>query len=133
MRLVDSNILIFSELEDANEHDLAKNKIKQIPKNVRIMINDIIVSEVFHQLTKPLGIIAAKRRVENILASATVQYFPIEVETVRRALNLAETRTIRINDALIAQHAIDSKADGILTDNVKDFKKISGLKVLPLR
>ena len=38
-----------------------------------------------------------------------------------------------INDALIAQHALDLDADGLVTDNTKDFVKVEGLKVVELR
>jgi len=37
------------------------------------------------------------------------------------------------NDAIIGQHALDVKSGGILTDNYKDFKRIPGLSVIPIR
>ena len=37
------------------------------------------------------------------------------------------------NDAIIGQHALDIKSDGILTDNYRDFKKIPELSVIPIR
>lgn len=42
------------------------------------------------------------------------------------------TAQLRINDALIASQALDAGAR-VLTDNVKDFKKVKGLKIDPLR
>ena len=37
---------------------------------------------------------------------------------------------VRINDTMIAAQAIDLKAP-VFTDNIKDFKRINGLKGLP--
>lgn len=48
-------------------------------------------------------------------------------------MKLAVEKSQRINDMILAQHALDSKADGILTDNVKHFRNIDGLKVIDLR
>jgi len=50
-----------------------------------------------------------------------------------KAIDISSSLQIRINDSIIAQHVIDVKGDGIVTDNVKDFKKIEKLKVIPLR
>ena len=51
---------------------------------------------------------------------------------VKGAIELATQNKIRINDALIAQQALELRAS-ILTDNVKDFRKVKGLKVIPLK
>ncbi len=66
--LVDSNIFIFANIREYPEHDMAKERIKQL-----------------------------------------------------------------IDDAIIAQHAIDLNVDGIFTDNVKDFENRLELKIIPLR
>ncbi len=50
----------------------------------------------------------------------------------RRAIDLAFKADMRINDALIAQQALELGVP-VLTDNVKDFKKVKGLKITPLR
>ncbi len=63
------------------------------------------------------------------LDSKKVLYFAIERDTMVRAMRLAEKASIRINDAMIAQHALDIKADELLTDNVKHFSKVTGLRV----
>ena len=48
-------------------------------------------------------------------------------------MDLSYTANIRINDAIIAQHVLDSGAEGIFTDNLKDFRKVTGLKIIALR
>lgn len=50
-----------------------------------------------------------------------------------KAIELSHSKKIRINDALIAQHALDLDTGGLVTDNTKDFVKVEGLKVIELR
>jgi predicted nucleic acid-binding protein len=40
---------------------------------------------------------------------------------------------MRINDAVIAQHCLDLRIDGLFTDNVKDFRQVPGLHLIHLR
>ena len=129
---VDSNVLIFSET-DAPEHAIAQKKLIELQKEGKLVINTIIISETFHKLSIILDKEEAEKRIRFILNSESVLYLPIEIETIRAAINSAVINKIRINDAIIAQHSIDSKTDGILTDNIKDFKKIPKIKLIPLR
>lgn len=129
MIFADSNILIFSEMVEYPEHEIAVRKISEVSKN-GILINDIIISEVFHKIYRLISNEEAVRRVRNILSSESFVYLPLEKDTVNKALTL--TRFVRVNDAIIAQHVIDSKSS-LLTDDVKDFKKIKGLKVIKLK
>lgn len=129
MIFLDSNIWIFSEMRDYPEHDLAKKKLAEYI-NDGVVINDIILSETFYKIYRLISCEEAVMRTSNIINSANVAYMPIEKETIQRALELS--KLIRINDAIIAQHVIDSKS-ALLTDNVKDFRKIKGLKIIKLR
>ena len=129
MIFVDSNVLIFSEMAEYPEHAVAVEKLISLTKD-GIAINGIVVSEVYHKLYKLIGQEEAFKRTKNILSSKSFVCLPIEKETVERSHAL--TKYVRINDVIIAQHAMDSKLH-LLTDNVKDFKKIKGLKVIRLR
>jgi len=68
-----------------------------------------------------------------IIFSGHVEYVPLREDTVLKAIELSHSKKIRINDALIAQHALDLDADGLVTDNTKDFVNVEGLKVIELR
>lgn len=134
MIFVDSNVWIFSSIEEYPEYLKAKSTIKKlIRKGERFSTNSIIVSEVFHKVYRLTDWRQARKVTHKILTSPKVIFIPIESTTVLKAINLAQTQKMKINDAVIAQHVLDSKAEGILTDNVKDFKKVSGLNVIPLR
>ncbi|MGD0728841.1 MAG: PIN domain-containing protein [Candidatus Micrarchaeaceae archaeon] len=132
MIIVDANIFIFGETELAPEHEMAILKYKRACESDRIGTNAIILSEVFHFSRKISGLGGAAYRVENILNSSFVDFLDFTPESMIKAVKLARDFQMRINDALIAQHAIQNDAS-ILTDNVKDFKKIKSIKIIPLR
>jgi len=58
---------------------------------------------------------------------------PLGEDTVLKAIEVRHSKNNRINDALIAQHALDLDVDGLVTDNTKDFVKVEGLNVIELR
>lgn len=123
MIFVDSNIFIFANIKDYPEYETAKEKIEKIVETDTLAVNPIIVSEVNYKLYRLLGSKESLKRTLKILSSEYVNYIPIEKNTVTGAVNLSYSKNIRINDAIIAVHVLDSNA-GLLTDNVKDFKKI---------
>ncbi len=129
---IDSNILIFSNIQGYPEHEKAVKKLKEILSKKKGAVNSIIISEVYHKLSKILDPKQAKIRTNKILDSENILYFPIEKKTIQGAIKLSEENKIRINDSIIAQHIIDTKAESIFTDNIKDFKKIKKLKILEL-
>lgn len=129
MIFVDSNIIIFSEMTEYPEHKIAVEKLSHASQR-SIFINDIIISEVFHKIFKLVSHNAAVERVKNILSSKSFIYVPIEKETLEKSIEL--TKYVTINDAIIAQQVIDLKSS-LLTDNVKDFRKIKGLRIIKLR
>lgn len=132
MIIIDSNIWIFAEDDTAREHRMAARKVHEVVNSTSFGINPVIVSEVFHILSRLLGVVDSGRRVTNIIEHPVAQWLGFSVETAKGAISLAAQSKIRINDALIAQQALDVGA-AILTDDVADFKRIKGLKVVPLR
>ncbi|MDE1855573.1 MAG: type II toxin-antitoxin system VapC family toxin [Candidatus Micrarchaeota archaeon] len=130
--IVDSNVLIFGESESSPEHALALEKYKHAASAGRIGINVIIVSEVFHQLQRIFGGAAAYARISAFLNSPAVDFLNITAETVAAATKLARDFGLRINDAIIAQQAIELDAE-VLTDDIRDFGRVGAVKVIPLR
>lgn len=132
MIIVDSNIWIFSENANSDEYEIATQKLKEIFANDSFGINVIITSEVFHILSKVLSTEEATLRITNVLEHPLAQWLDFSSEVAIDAIRLSKESRIRINDALIAQQALTMKA-AVLTDNLKDFEKVKGLKVIPLR
>lgn len=92
----------------------------------------IILSEVFHHSKRLNGPESAAFRVSDIVNSHVVDFLDFGPETIVRATKLARDFQMRINDALIAQQAIETGAT-VLTDSTRDFGKIKTLKIMPLR
>ncbi len=131
--MVDSNIFIFANIKEYPEYASARAKIKELIENHKLIVNAIIVSEVQYKLYRLLGSEESFNRTQKILISKHVEYEPIDYNTVLRASELSFESNIKINDAIIAQHAIDLKVDNIFTDNDKDFEKVLALNIIYLR
>ena len=132
MIIVDSNVWIFAENDNADEHKLATQKVEQVLRSPGFATNVLIVSEVFHALRRLLGASDSRRRVTSIVEHPLAHCLDFSAPVSRDAMTLATKVSLGINDALIAQQALEAKA-AVLTDDVKDFRKVKGLKVVPLR
>lgn len=130
--MVDSNIWIFSEIDAYPENKAARVAIQKLLLSGSVFTNDIIISETFHKLSVLVGKQKAKTTTEIMLGSESVLYLPVEKDTIERALALSLKDGMRINDAIIAQQCLENKIP-LLTDNVKDFRRTSSLKLLPFR
>lgn len=132
MIIVDSNVWIFAEVKDAPEHVAAVNAIQSLIAKRQIGMNVVIASETFHKIAALFGVRHASERVRIVLLHPSVRWIEFGQEVAAKAIVLAEMVGVRINDALIAQQALEQRC-AVLTDNVKDFRKVKGLKVVPLR
>ncbi|NJD78372.1 MAG: PIN domain-containing protein [Candidatus Methanoperedens sp.] len=130
--LVDSNIFIFANIKEYPEYPAAKAKIKELIKTHELLVNTIIISEIQYKLYRLLDQEESHNRTLKILNSKHVGYESITKSTISKALELSLYSNTRINDAIIAQNAIDLDVE-VFTDNIKDFRKISNLKIIPLR
>jgi predicted nucleic acid-binding protein len=131
MALIDSNIWIFAENSNADEYTMARNAIEKYA-SVEFNINTVTVSETFHKLSKLIGKTESHKRVSHMIDDPNAVWLDITDTIARRAIDLALEVDIRINDALIAQQALEFNLQ-VLTDNIKDFRKVHGLKIIPLR
>jgi len=129
--VVDSNVWIFLNLDMAPEHVAAVEQIER-HRAGELLLNVIIVSEVLHKLQTLINPDSARLRVNKMLTSDFVVYEPLSRQAVDRAIVLTRKARIRINDALIAAHALESH-QAVLTDDVRDFRRVPGLEVIPLR
>jgi predicted nucleic acid-binding protein len=128
--IVDSNVWIFAEDASTDEHQRAARRVEEAVQS-EFGINPIIASEVYHRLSRVFGASVAQVRLINILDHPAGRWLMIQVETIKRAVALAAKAKLRINDAIIAQQALDAKI-AVLTGDVRDFRKVKGLKVIPL-
>ncbi|ABD41860.1 hypothetical protein Mhun_2155 [Methanospirillum hungatei JF-1] len=131
--VIDSNILIFANNATMPEQKESLAIIEEmIASDNTFYVNTIIISETYHILTRMLGKEEAMQRTQAILSSKYITYLPVSYEIMNKAICTSCDKEVRINDAIIGIQAL-CNADGILTDNTKDFKKIDGLNIIPLR
>jgi len=128
--VIDSNVWIFAEVKDAAEHGPAAERVQQLLGRETIGLNAIIFSEVFYKLARLVDVETAKDRVRTVTGHPSVEWLPIERGTGEKAMELCELAKLRTNDALIAQQAVELRP-ALLIDNVRDFRKVKGLKVIP--
>lgn len=131
MIIFDSNIWIFGEITEAPEHDAAVKAYEATLKREPIGINPIVVSEVFHKLSRLFDTDTAYQRVSKIVQSPSIEWLDIDRTTAMNGMRLAKTYGLRINDALIAAQALDYGV-ALFTDD-GHFSRIKDLKVVPLR
>ncbi len=129
--IVDSNIWIFGEIDNAPEHEAAVKRYKSITEKDTVAVNAVIISEVFHKLSRLVDKDMAYARVSNILQNYSIEWLDIARSTAMGALNLSKSSNLKINDALIARQALELGAD-IFTDDL-DFRRVNGLGLIYLR
>ncbi|CAG0988878.1 hypothetical protein METP1_02187 [Methanosarcinales archaeon] len=95
-------------------------------KTHKLLVNTIIISEIQYKLFRLLDQEESYNRTLKILNSKHVGYEFITQSTILKALELSYNSNTRINDAIIAQNAMDLDVE-VFTDNIKDFRKISNL------
>lgn len=131
MVLVDSNVWIFAENENASEHVNARAVLEE-HINEEFHLNVITISESVHILSKLIGKEEARKRALRIVDNPHTTWLELTDSIMKKALDLSFNTNIRINDALIAQQALEFNLP-VLTDNIRDFRKVHGLKIIPLR
>jgi predicted nucleic acid-binding protein len=130
---IDSNVFIYSQVKDLPESELAKAKLDEVKKRGEIAVNAVIISECFYVLSRFIGDEEAAKRIGLFLESSKVVYLSIEKTTLSKAIQLAVAHKHKINDMIIAQHALDAKADSLLTDNTNHFSGIPELTTQNMR
>ncbi len=131
--LTDTNILVYAINKNSPKHIRAKEFLEDNINNLTVAHQNII--EAVKVLTQPKFIrpMKSKDAIEAILAIAEncQIIFPksgtefITLELIKK-LNLVGNR---IFDAYLAATALINGIDTIATDNVKDFSKITQIKV----
>ncbi len=107
-----------------------KEKLKELERNHTIGLSSVVVSELFYGAYKK----GSQRLVR--LVESFVNYFEIYSYDLKAAIEYGKLRaelerkgiTIGAYDLQIAAHAISLNAV-LVTNNLKEFKRVKGLKV----
>ena len=132
--LIDSNILIYAINTDSPKHKKSQQFLQENLRNLEIAHQNILeaIRVLTHQkFSKPMGLKMALAAIQAISKSCriispsqTTYYLWLEL------INEHALAGNRIFDAYLAATALSSGIDIIATDNVSDFKKFKGLKII---
>ena len=116
MKLVDSNIIIYSALEEyAYLRDIFKKE-------------DVFISEI--SLLEVLGYNSITIEQENYFNAlfSIVNKIQITSEIITEAIKLRKKYSLSVGDSIIAASAIEMNLV-LLTNNVSDFKRIESIQI----
>ena len=138
MAFVDSNIIIFANVETYPEYSKALELIeKGLKGEFIICFNTIIALEIHYKLLRALGAGEARYRIRALFESRGTLYFDVSRDTVLKGVELTkkyEKDRLKTNDAVIAASMLENNIKTIYTDNEKDFRRVLGLEVInPLK
>lgn len=132
----DTSILIYA----FDEYELRKKEVceKLVKEVFDLQTNGIIsnqvAAELFSVLTtkmrKPLSSENAEKIVRNFVDSEKWQKINYNIKTVKNAMFISKAFKTSFWDALIAETMKENGINKIITENIKDFKKIPGVKVI---
>lgn len=132
--IIDSNILIYAINADSPKHKKAQEFLEENIQSLEITHQNILETTrvLTHQkYPKPMKIKPALTAIQAISNSCrivsptqTTYYLWIEL------INKYELTGNRIFDAYLAATALSNDINTLATDNVVDFRKIKGLKVI---
>lgn len=136
----DTNILVYaydvSEIEKQKKCASLMEKVFE-GKTIGIVSNQVL-GELFKGLTEniemPLSLENAELIIKDIIQSDRWVKINYDAETIKKAIVTVKSFKVPFWDALIAETIKENGINKICTENEKDFKKISGIKVVnPLK
>lgn len=135
IELLDSNILIYAyDSSEKEKHTLSKNLLADCWKRKKVYALSVQnLSELFvvttKKITSPVKPEEMKGNIQDIISFSNFNILPINKNTVLNAIEISSEHNISYWDALIASVMKENHIYTIITENDKDFKKISWLKV----
>lgn len=136
LEFFDTNVIAYAF--DVNEHkkrQIAAQLLLEVSREKRKgVISNQILFELFliltRKLKKPLTKIEAINMVLGFIKSDQWRKVDYSHRTIEYALDLVHKHNTSFVDAVIASTALENGVTKIYTENEKDFKKISGIKVI---
>ncbi len=135
MQLIDSNVLIYAyDASDKKKHEIAKNILKNAwNKKIDYAISVQNLSEFFYVVTEKRKIIPRKEAqdiIMNLTSSGCLHLFSITEASIRLGAAIAASENVHFFDALLGATMKENYVKEIITEDIKDFEKIPGIKVI---
>lgn len=137
--LVDTNVLIYATLCNDSRYKRAQEVLElRFRPELELCISVQNLAEMYPNLTGPKtsppdSPELARKKIESIAGLAGVTVLPLSLSITRQALQLCEMYSIRRQQYFDMQLAASMLKEGIgfiLTENIKDFEQIEGIRVV---
>jgi predicted nucleic acid-binding protein len=137
--LVDTNVLIYATLAGDARHERARAVLDlRFREGLELCVSVQNLAEMYPNLTGPKNNPPdspelARAKIDSIAGLDSLAVLPLSLSITRRALRLCETYSIRRQQYFDMQLAGTMFEEGIgvlLTENVKDFKPIEGVRAI---
>lgn len=134
-KLIDSNILVYAfDKNEITKNKKAKSIILTLIEDNGLVLSVQNLSEFFVTVTQkiemPISIENAKEIIIKFMTLPNINILKILPKSVIEAIEISEKFKINYWDALIAAVMQENNINTIITENEKDFKKISWIKVI---
>ena len=132
--LIDTNILVYAINSDSSKYKKAKTFLKEFKTDLVVTHQNIL--EGLRVITHPryIKVLSQKEALEAVLhITSACKLINPTFYTIYIFLDLIRGYHIKsdqIFDAYLAATALSNGVDTIATDNVKDFKKITEIKII---
>lgn len=136
--LVDTNVLIYATLRGDPRYAISQRILNSEGITGKIYVSAQNLAEMYPNLTGPKtnppdNPELARMKILSIASLPTIQVLPVTIEIVRLALELCEQKLIRRQgyfDMQIAATMLAFEIPVIITENIKDFGDISGIRAI---
>ena len=132
----DTSVLVYSfDYTEHEKRELSKGYVEAVfgGKNRGIVSNQVL-AELFNVLTRhvasPLSKEVAEGIVNDFILSEHWKKIDYAHTTLRKAMQTSKQANVQIWDSLIAETMKENGITRILTENIKDFRKISGITAI---
>jgi len=132
--LIDTNILVYSAMTMDKKHNLAVDMIDELMDSNICVISIQNIVEASRVLLEKVNPKMNSNSVNDFISRflknlLVINYTP---ETIIKANLISEGYKIHFFDALLIATMQENGITSILTENISDFKKVPGIKVISL-
>ena len=133
-KLIDTNVLVYAyDTSEEKKHAVSKDLLRHLWLAGGGVVCLQNLMEFFVVITKkvenPVDVVTAKGIVQDFIGSDKWMVIDRDADTLLTALELVAEHGIHLWDAAIAATMMENDVAEIVTENTRDFNKISQLKV----
>lgn len=130
----DANVICYAfDINEPAKREICQGMVREVLKGEIIgVVSNQVLGEIFNAAIKKLRVPPKEARimVQGIIESDKWQKIAYTCETINRATERFEQLGVPFWDLVIAETLKENEIEKIATENERDFKGISGIKVI---